>query len=85
MSTGVVGTTAIARSLTKPHKKKCGDNRSGERGGQATGPPRPIHFSSKISFITCARARLPLIEAIRYAESLRKLAQSTDLQQNMDQ
>ena len=32
-----------------------------------------------------ARARLPLIEAVRFAESLRKLAQSSDLQKNMDQ
>ena len=32
-----------------------------------------------------ARAHLPLIEAVRFAESLRKLAQSSDLQKNMDQ
>ena len=32
-----------------------------------------------------ARARLPLIEAVRFAESLCKLAQSSDLQSNMDQ
>ena len=32
-----------------------------------------------------ARARLPLIEAVRFAESLRKQAQSSDLQKNMDQ
>ena len=32
-----------------------------------------------------ARARLPLIEAVRFAESLRKLAESSDLQKNMDQ
>ena len=32
-----------------------------------------------------ARARLPLIEAVRFAESLRKLAHSSDLQNNMDQ
>ena len=32
-----------------------------------------------------ARARLPLIEAVRFAESLRKLAQSSDLHKNMDQ
>ena len=32
-----------------------------------------------------ARARLSLIEAVRFAESLRKLAHSSDLQKNMDQ
>ena len=32
-----------------------------------------------------ARARLPLIEALRFAESLRKLAQSSELQENMEQ
>ena len=32
-----------------------------------------------------ARARLPLIEAVRLAESLRTLAQSNDIQKNMDQ
>ena len=32
-----------------------------------------------------AKARLPLIEAVRFAESLRKLAQSSDLKKNMDQ
>ena len=32
-----------------------------------------------------ARARLPLIEAVRFAESLRKLAQPSDLQKNIDQ
>ena len=32
-----------------------------------------------------ARIRLPLIEAERFAESLRKLAQASDLQKNMDQ
>ena len=32
-----------------------------------------------------ARARLLLIEAVRFAESFRKLAQSSDLQKNMDQ
>ena len=32
-----------------------------------------------------ARARLPITEAVRIAESLRKLAQSSDLQKNMDQ
>ena len=31
------------------------------------------------------RARLPLIEAVRFAESLRKLAQLSELQKNMDQ
>ena len=31
------------------------------------------------------RARLPLIEAVRFAESFRKLAQSSDHQKNMDQ
>ena len=31
------------------------------------------------------RARLPLIDAVRFAESLRKLAQSSDLKKNMDQ
>ena len=49
--------TAITRSLTKPHRKKSGNVRSDERGGQATGPPRPIHFSSKISSITCLEHR----------------------------
>ena len=32
-----------------------------------------------------ASARLPLIEAVRFAESLRKLFQPSDLQKNMDQ
>ena len=32
-----------------------------------------------------ARARLPLIEAVRFTECLRKLAQSSDLQKNTDQ
>ena len=32
-----------------------------------------------------ARARLPLIEAVRFAEILRKLAQPNDLQENMIQ
>ena len=32
-----------------------------------------------------ARARLPLIEAVRFAKTSRKLAQSSDLQKNMDQ
>ena len=32
-----------------------------------------------------ARGRLPLIEAVRFAESLRKPAHSSDLQKNMDQ
>ena len=32
-----------------------------------------------------ARAHLPLIEAVRFAQSLRKLAQTRDLQKNMDQ
>ena len=32
-----------------------------------------------------ATARLPLIEAVRFAESLRKFAQSSDPQKNMDQ
>ena len=32
-----------------------------------------------------ARAHLPLIEAVRFAESLRKFAQSSDLKKNMVQ
>ena len=32
-----------------------------------------------------ARARLPSFEAVRFAETLRKLAQLSDLQKNMDQ
>ena len=32
-----------------------------------------------------ARARLSLIEAVRFAESLCKLSQSSDFQKNMDQ
>ena len=32
-----------------------------------------------------ARARFPIIKAVRFAESLRKLAQLSDLQKNMDQ
>ena len=32
-----------------------------------------------------ARARLALIEAVRFTKTLRKLAQSSDLQKNMDQ
>ena len=32
-----------------------------------------------------ARARLPFIEAVCFAESLRKLAQSSDLQKNIDE
>ena len=32
-----------------------------------------------------ARVRLPTIEAVRFSKSLRQLAQSSDLQKNMDQ
>ena len=32
-----------------------------------------------------ARARLPLIEAVRFAESLRKLAHSSELQKNIQE
>ena len=40
-----------------------------------------------VSTFSCehARPRLPLIEAVRFAESLRILAQSSDLPKNMDQ
>ena len=106
MSSGVVGSTAITRSLTKPHKKYSGDVRSVERGYQATGPlvlsifRQKSHSSLVLNtehngmvhrrvIFTCscehARARLSLIEAVRFAESLRELAQSSDLQKNMDQ
>ena len=40
---------------------------------------------SQIHYFKWNHARLPLIEAVPFAESLRELAQSSDLQKNMNQ
>ena len=47
--------------------------------------PTTQGHSSYSSSCAHARARHPLIEAVRFAESLRKLSQSSDIKKNMDQ
>ncbi|GBM08458.1 hypothetical protein AVEN_267724-1 [Araneus ventricosus] len=36
-----------------PRKRKSSGLRSGERGGHATGPPRPIHRAGYVTFKKC--------------------------------
>ncbi|GBM30625.1 hypothetical protein AVEN_18317-1 [Araneus ventricosus] len=44
------------RDFSCPHKKKSRHERSGERGGQATGPPHPIHrFGNVIQIVSTSR------------------------------
>ena len=43
---------SYTRLLMCPHKKKSRGVKSGDLGGQGTGPPRPIHLLEYLSFIT---------------------------------
>jgi hypothetical protein len=59
MPSGVVGGVLYTIYFTVPHVKKSIDVKSGERGGHATRPPRPIHrlgyFSSTTARATIAK------------------------------
>lgn len=50
ISARVLGGRSYTTSFRYPHKKKSGIVMSGERGGQGTGPPRPIHRPGKVAF-----------------------------------
>ncbi|GBM74005.1 hypothetical protein AVEN_4999-1 [Araneus ventricosus] len=50
-STGI----SYTKDFMCPQKKKTSGLTSGERGGQATGPPRPIHRERYVAFKKCRR------------------------------
>ena len=43
---------SYTRLFMGPHKKKSRGVKSGDLGGQGTGPPRPIHLLGYLSFKT---------------------------------
>jgi hypothetical protein len=40
-----------------PHSQKSRGLKSGDRGGQLTGPPRPVRCSPKVWFMCCLTLR----------------------------
>jgi hypothetical protein len=52
--------------LSQKEKKKNRGLKSGDRAGQWTGPPRPIHCSPKVWFMCCLTLRRKCVGAIMH-------------------